>query len=63
MGGGCGGVKTEKPSRCKFFGRKIKKECLALKKSSGREGLAESGGLKKKRVALYMLLRLLGKQG
>lgn len=37
MGGGCGGVKTEKPSKCNCFGRKIRKECLALKKLLAKE--------------------------
>jgi hypothetical protein len=32
MGGGCGGVKTEKPTKCNYLWKKIKKECLALKK-------------------------------
>lgn len=57
MGGGCGGVKTEKPSKCNFFARKIRKECLALKKWLGKEVLVGFGELNRKKVAQYMRLK------
>ena len=57
MGGGCGGVKTEKPSKCNFFWRKIRKECLALKKWLGKEVLVGFGESNRKKVAQSMRLK------